>query len=503
MRQLSPSWPRRLVLAVWLAVAAAVTALYGHFAVDDFFITYRYAQNLARGDGFAFNPGERVFGVTEPAQVLVLAALHGLTEIPIPLLGTLVTAAGLIGLAWVVAAEESKRGREPEALLGGTLVVVLTLFWGCRGAGVIPGLALLAAAAVARERHPGLAGLAAGCAVWLRPELGLGIAVIGALAWSREQRVPWRFGLASAAVVALGALACWAYFERVTPITLGAKQLFAAWDPASRASGRHFWPGFLPLLERHWGEPWWAFLGLSLAGLPLMLARAGSALSCLAALGVLLALTYPLLGVPLFAWYVIPCVVAALFGYAFAVGAALRWWARRLPTWPAGRRRLALALPLVVLVLPTVPLARSLSFALSHPVEPGQFTAYRDAGKWIHDHSEPGERISALEVGTLAYFADRPVVDLLGLVTPGSLEHVRERNVIEALRRDSTELFVLTSGLEGLIGSVRTLPWFADRYRLAESLRGEEGQEVWIFRRADPSAAGLDPEARSLVGSGD
>src|SRR5262245_8954649 len=38
----------------WLAV----------YQVDDAFIVYRYARNLAHGAGFVFNPGERVEGVT-------------------------------------------------------------------------------------------------------------------------------------------------------------------------------------------------------------------------------------------------------------------------------------------------------------------------------------------------------------------------------------------------------------------------------------------------------
>ena len=42
----------RASLALWLAVAAAVTALYGGSAMDDFFITYRYADNLGDGRGF-------------------------------------------------------------------------------------------------------------------------------------------------------------------------------------------------------------------------------------------------------------------------------------------------------------------------------------------------------------------------------------------------------------------------------------------------------------------
>ena len=59
---------------VWLALTIAVATRFSGQAVDDVFITYRYAQNLAAGNGFVFNPGERVFGVTEPAVGLLLGA---------------------------------------------------------------------------------------------------------------------------------------------------------------------------------------------------------------------------------------------------------------------------------------------------------------------------------------------------------------------------------------------------------------------------------------------
>ena len=40
---------------------------------DDAWITYRYAYNLAAGDGFVYNPGERVFGTSAPGYALLLA----------------------------------------------------------------------------------------------------------------------------------------------------------------------------------------------------------------------------------------------------------------------------------------------------------------------------------------------------------------------------------------------------------------------------------------------
>src|SRR5262245_28501890 len=139
-----PSLLARLTLALWIGVAAAVTTLYGGSAMDDFFITYRYADNLGDGKGFVFNPGERVFGLTEPAYGFLLGLLHGATRVPTPWLGTVASALGLVGLAWLLFAEGRKLGHGVEMLVGGTLVVTMTFFWGCRGAGVIPGLALLA-----------------------------------------------------------------------------------------------------------------------------------------------------------------------------------------------------------------------------------------------------------------------------------------------------------------------------------------------------------------------
>lgn len=480
----SPRWVALSALASWALVAVAVTVLYGHFALDDFFITYRYADNLAAGRGFVFNPGERVFGLTEPAQGLALGLLHLATRIPVPWLGTVSTALGLIGLSWVLVLEARQRGLELEALLGGTLVATLTFFWGCRGAGVIPGLALLALGLHVRRR-PWLAGLVAGSAAGFRPELALGIGLAVAFwAW-QERRWPWRFMAAAATVLAAGALVCWFYFGTAVPLTLGAKQSFAAWDPAARSSGSHFWPGFVPALARHWGAHWWVFFALGAVGCGLALRRGGLALQTLTALGLLLAFVYPLLGVPLFGWYVIPCLVAAIYGFGFCVPAACRavarWWERR--AWPAPH--LAAGAAAVLLLLPAVSSFQSLADALRHPATSRHFEAYREAGLWLAEHSTPGERVTALEVGTLAYFSDRPVMDLLGLVSPASLANVREHRVIAGLEAQPTELFVLTGGLEGLIGPVRTLPWFVERYALVHSLPDEDGEPVWIFRRRD------------------
>src|SRR5206468_3306773 len=67
--------PARALIVPALAAAGFVPlAAWLRFGIDDAFINFRYAANLAAGLGPVFNPGERVEGYTAPAWVLLLPA---------------------------------------------------------------------------------------------------------------------------------------------------------------------------------------------------------------------------------------------------------------------------------------------------------------------------------------------------------------------------------------------------------------------------------------------
>lgn len=69
-----------LMLGLWVFYA-----VYTGVSLEDAFITFRYARNLAEGQGFVFNPGEHVLGTTSPLHALILAVfgrLFGSTLIP-------------------------------------------------------------------------------------------------------------------------------------------------------------------------------------------------------------------------------------------------------------------------------------------------------------------------------------------------------------------------------------------------------------------------------------
>jgi arabinofuranosyltransferase len=97
----------RLALAAALALLLAHAAFY-RFLCDDAFISFRYAHNLAQGDGLVFNPGhERVEGYTNFLWVVLLAACDGLGWAPesaAPSLSLALTAA-----LWLLVARASWR----------------------------------------------------------------------------------------------------------------------------------------------------------------------------------------------------------------------------------------------------------------------------------------------------------------------------------------------------------------------------------------------------------
>lgn len=56
----------------------------GPWPIDDAFITFRYAHNLARGAGLVYNVGERVLGTSTPLFTLLLAGVSRLTGATFP-----------------------------------------------------------------------------------------------------------------------------------------------------------------------------------------------------------------------------------------------------------------------------------------------------------------------------------------------------------------------------------------------------------------------------------
>ena len=465
------------LLLLWVLLAAGISARLAGKALDDFFITYRYAWNLAHGHGFVFNPGERVFGTTEPGLGLLLAGLTVLTRLPIPTLGTVVTGASLLGIAILLLAGAARRGRTAEGALGGTLVLLTSFLWVCHGAGAFPALFLLLLAAQLGER-PGMtwgAGLAAGLAVWMRPDAAVGTAILGLLLWAERRRLPWVYGLVAGAVIALGAALAAHAFGSPLPNTLLAKHTMAAAN-AGGPAGMGFWPRAVPLLDRHAGALWPCLAVLGALGQVPLFRAGGRAGRLLSLFGLALAGLYPLMKVPFFPWYAVPVVLAALYGVAFAAGAVGREAWKRWGGWAGLVVSALLLLPVGLSLLP----ASWGWFSIYHGYP--YLETYHRAALYLHQRSQPEDAVAYVEIGVLGYYSRQPVQDLLGLVTPAVLPYVEKNDLPGAfLLRPTTWVIYHTRGRMAPLLDRR---WFWRAYEEVARFPDEGGGgELTLFHR--------------------
>ncbi len=433
----------------------------GAWAVDDFYITYRYALNLATGQGFVFNPGERVFGTTDPGLGLLLALLRWLSGVPVEWLASGLFALCLVACAMLVARSAAREGFLPEALLGGTLVVASSLFWVNNGAAAPCALLLLLAAAGLAGTRPGLSGLAAGIAVWVRPDSGLAVLGLGVLELARARRIPWRLALTAGAVILAGLGVAWLYFGTPLPGTLGAKASMAVAEEGSWAGPLRFWLRARVPLERHLGEAWPVLVAVGLAGQVLLWRRAGPAGRILSLHGLGLGFAYPFLGVPFFGWYILPAVAALLYGVAFSLGATVRWLLEtcRRRSWLGAS--FAGAGSLLLLVALSGPPARSWAFYRTFEPTP-HLVSYRSAAEWLRRNTLATARVAYVEIGVLGYYSDRHLVDLLGLVKPELVPFVRQGDLVGAFLAEPVDYVVFHT--RGRMGPIVSQPWFSERY---------------------------------------
>jgi hypothetical protein len=405
-----------LGLAVLVAGFVFLAFQVKDWMLDDAFISFRYAENLVRGDGLVYNPGERVEGYTNFLWTLILSAAHALgadTTASSRALGLLFGVLTLL-LCWY-AAQRQQDSMSVRSLIAPLLLVTLVLFpvWCLSGMEVtLLAFLVLLGVLLAALPTPGSAGrLASGLVLALaamtRPE-GLMVAVfcLVTMAAFRDQEANTgrRVGLALAALAALYLpYYAWrfTYYGYPLPNTFYAKVGFSV-HQVSRGLG-YLWDFVksCPLLPAWaalgaavgWRQPLFRLAALcSLGFLTYAVAVGGD---CMPAFR-FIAPTAPLL-----------CLLAA---------AGLTWLEEKLhAARPAGQ---AIALNLIV-VLATAGV--NLFTTLRHPmvlmnIRQDRVVHYgRIAGTKLRRMARPDAVVATNTAGTIPYYSGLRTIDMLGM----------------------------------------------------------------------------------------
>jgi arabinofuranosyltransferase len=396
---LRPSEPFLVPLLVLLAARILfwVTLPY---AAEDAYITFRYARNLAVGNGLMYNPGERVMGFSSPLWT-VWSALGCRLGAPVAWARSWTVAGDVVTMLLLTVQLKRHATRAAAWCFAGFFAA-----WPFFAAVAVSGmetpvmLTLMVLAAVLSERGSRWAGPLLATVALTRPE-GLVAAAVIAL------RAPWRDRWVALTVTALGLGALWLYFGSPLPQSAIAKA--NVYGLAGPLHGRHWWDWLVPLPlgdAPGFGEAvQLLLLGVLMTpavvmGAPVLLRARHSALAVLVAAALVIWLGYALLGVAFFFWY----LVVPLAGLLILAAAGMP----RIVRGPA----IYVSAGLYVLRIWSLGLQLYVGRA---KLEAGTFGS---VSEYLAVHARPGEKVFLEPIGLIGFENPLVVVDEVGLVSP-------------------------------------------------------------------------------------
>jgi hypothetical protein len=119
------------------------------WGLDDAYISYRYAENLVRGEGLVFNHGERVEGYSNFLYVLAVAPAFWVTDRDgVYFFSVLFNIICALGTLWLFS-DHLRRSMGARAALAGSLLFALCLpLWAAVASGLETCLVLLISTAI-------------------------------------------------------------------------------------------------------------------------------------------------------------------------------------------------------------------------------------------------------------------------------------------------------------------------------------------------------------------
>jgi len=435
---------------LFLGPTAYLSYLNRTFKLDDALIYSRNIRNFLNGSGLVFNPGERLNSLTSPLfSYILIGASYILGDIQVAAMT--VSAIFMGATLCIFAVIFSRYSNRYIATLFATALACIPFFYRTFGMETTLFMFMIGACIyLFLDNRIFLLGIACSFLILTRSE---GVFLILAMAIEHfRQRKPFprahNFIIPILLVVG-NVLFNRIYYDSFLPVTGATKIL--------QGQSGLFAPffGVWILKPRPWlMGPDALFLYYGIAAL----AACGAISQRLRSINVLsigflclYSSFYILLGIPGYFWYHAP-FYPFFFFYA---GVGLFWLFRQFCKTDSKVTKIAgvVLFTLLVVILP----CRSLMMTknkLGGETRP----ALRDIGLWIKENTPTNARLAVVEIGTIGWYSERQITDILGLVTPSNTQYLKERD-FEGLLKDSSYdylLINLTSSEGRFLGKGRT-----------------------------------------------
>jgi 4-amino-4-deoxy-L-arabinose transferase-like glycosyltransferase len=382
------------------------------YAIDDAWITYRYAENLAEGQGFVYNLGERVLGTSTPLYTFLLSFVHlfgGYIPVASQVIGLISTLIVVVTIYYLARTLDSPAA----GFLASTFLVFAPEFHTVSAYGMETPLYMaciaLAFYCYAREELYRATIFCALCFLIRFDGIAVGFAMIVVFVF-HERRIPWKQFLLFLILTLPWLLFSKFYFGSIFPNSFLAKRLHDA-------SHVRAW-----MIDWIFNE---SLLILAVFGAIIGLTRKRKAETALLFWMLSYATAFAFSDLYGHKWYRSPlCIPLVIFA---AIG--LR---RVVPVLPisSGAQKIAAAVLVTVLLIPDLSSTWIKLSNGTYGVIQVEETRYR-AVQWIKDNVEKDAVIASSGIGHLGYLTGNYILDTAGLVSPQVVQKGGARDFFE------------------------------------------------------------------------
>lgn len=483
-RSFTAGVPRAVyAIAVLAILVRLIVAGSTHFTSEDYLITLRYAQNLAHGHGLVYNPGERVLGTTTPLYTLFLAFWERI-GLPATLAGKAINILADGGLCVLAYRFLCGIGEERAGIVAAFWIAVcpLQIQWSISGMETsLVTCCVMWTWTAFQERRSIEAYVAAALLVLLRWDGILLFAVLTAAFCGRERRFPVREVLLFTLILLPWLLTAVWYYGNPIPVTAMAKSTVYGW----RANHAATWllrtlPGLPKLAQRFLFNPGYGLLSLlaSFGALRAWQRRHTALLPPLLWVG-LYWTAFLVSRVLLFPWYLIPPLPIYEAFMAMGLVSVVEWAQLRSLRLPP--------LPVTAGLMAMLTIGCAVGAGVMARGEQGVEERVRiPLALWIKAHSGAGDYVMLEPIGYIGFYSERPVLDVVGLVTPRVLPFYKPQNeapMLEIARAFRPEWCVLRPGEIDRIRRVANAegkPW-EESYALVQTFYDTPGSNVYLI----------------------
>jgi hypothetical protein len=409
-----------------------VLYLYTRFIVEDAYITFRFAEQIAAGNGFVHNTGERIYGTTTPFFTLLLAAWRIITNNDLATGAFILNLAASIAVLIFVWMALRELGSTPAQQVYAIALLALsrqTVFAEVKGLETVWVALFMAASwwALATGRIT-LAGLFCGLLLWTRPDTFLWILALalGTVSRSSVRQAAQILLVAGLVYLPWVIFAAW-YFGSPIPHTIIAKWVAYIQFNTSPIYEQipivlnSFAPSSVSFNFLEINALTWTIISICIwQSLHTIKSKWMNILSIFAILEISrLVITKA----TFFVHYLYPAQWTILLIFGLGLGSLHD--AMFLKRGVVYRVLFGLAITLLA-TINAIAMINSARIRQEYQAV-RQESTLKGIGLWLNQNTPPDSVVLLEPLGYIGYYADRKIIDEVGLISPGIVEMKRNR----------------------------------------------------------------------------